>query len=263
MLERARELIGRSVFLSGPKNVLATLSATWRRGFLQSVRAPNWEGLRMLLTHPSGALLEELVLDNPRLAMDEQLDLVATSRPPLLRIAVRSDDGDTQFEGLIDGGGVLRLPTLTEASFAVRALAFGGRGPATSNVTRLELSSRQLPWARLDTWTFPRLHTLEVSAVNSRTFRVRRAWNLETDWTALVTPQLALQRLASGQVTPLLEELRLEGFVVDQPSAAFLVALATHTPLRHLDVRQCRLEPAAEMLRSLKCSVLFPAPTEP
>lgn len=132
MQERARELIGRSVFLSGPKNVLATLSATWRRGILRSVRAPNWEGLRMLLTHPSGALLEELVLDNPRLAMDEQLDLVANSGLPLLRIAVRSDDGDTQYQGLIDGGGVLRLPTLTEASFAVRSLALGDRGTPTS-----------------------------------------------------------------------------------------------------------------------------------
>lgn len=261
MLERARELIGRSVFLSGPRNVLATLNSTWRRGFLQSVRAPNWEGLRMLLSHPSGALLEELVLDNPRLAMDEQLDLVATARPPLLRIAVRSDDSGTQFHGLIDVGGVLRIPTLEEGSFAVYSLELGGR-PALSNVKRLELSVPVLPWRRFDTWTFGNLRELELSTLTTTGWRDNRGF-FAIGHRPFVEPESGVQRLAAGSVTPALKSLRLDGFLIDQTSAAFLLELSTHTPLRVLDLRQCRLEADAELLRRLKCSVLFPAPTEP
>lgn len=263
MLERTRELIGRSIFLSGPKNVLATLSATWRRGFLQSVRAPNWEGLRMLLTHPSGALLEELVLDNPRLAMDEQLDLVATARPPLLRIVVRSDDGDTQFRGLIDGGGALRLPTLTEASFAVRALALGGRGAERSSVTRLEISLPNVAmWPRLSVWHFPQQRSLELSNVMDPVFSGSHRFGSPRDRRLNVT-NITEERFAAGLAAPALEELRLAGFVIGQSTASFFVALATHTPLRVLDLRQCRLESGAELLGTLTCSVLLPLPKEP
>lgn len=260
--ERARELIGRSVFLSGPRNVLATLSATWRRGFLQSVRAPNWESLRMLLTHPSGALLEELVLDNPRLAMDEQLDLVANSGLPLLRIAVRSDDSGTQFHGLIDAGGVLRIPTLEEGSFAVYSLEIAGRGPAISNVTRLELSVPALPWRRFDSWTFANLRELELSTLTTTGWRDNRGF-FTMGCRPFVEQESHVQRLAAGSVTPVLESLRLDGFLIDQTSTAFLAALSTKTPLRVLDLRQCRLEPGTELLSTLKCSVLFPSTTDP
>ncbi|MBL8935992.1 MAG: hypothetical protein JNM69_15650 [Archangium sp.] len=242
--------------------MLATLSATWRRGFLQSVRAPNWEGLRLLLTHPSGALLEELVLDNPRLAMDEQLDLVATARPPLLRIVVRSDDSGTQFHGLIDVGGVLRIPTLEEGSFAVYSLELGGRGPAFSNVTRLELSVPELPWRRFDTWTFGNLRELELSTMTTTGWRDNRGF-FAIGHRPFVEPESGVQRLAAGSVTPAFESLRLDGFLIDQTSAVFLLALSTHTPLRVLDLRQCRLEPEAELLSTLKCSVLLPSPKEP
>lgn len=217
----------------------------------------------MLLTHPSGALLEELVLDNPRLAMDEQLDLVANSGLPLLRIAVRSDDGDTQYQGLIDGGGVLRLPTLTEASFAVRSLALGGRGTLSSNVTRLELSLTNVAtWPRLSAWRFPQLRSLERSNVmgprlgGSRRFEFRRdRWLNDTTITD--------ERFAAGHATPALEELRLAGFVISQSSASCFAALETFTPLRVLDLRQCRLEPGTELLSTLKCSVLFPSKSDP
>jgi hypothetical protein len=154
---RERALLAGDETLGGPRQVLASLDATWRRGFLSKVRAPPVAALRALLAHPSGALLDELVLDNPHLALDEQVDLVGRSQHPGLRVLeVRADSSGTHFEGEIGLGAALTLPALRRLTAAVRELSLGTRRERASGVETLELAAREVPLHALARWKIGR-----------------------------------------------------------------------------------------------------------
>jgi hypothetical protein len=150
MNSRERELLSRHESLTGPRCILDGLDATWRRGFISTARSPSLEVLPVLLEHPSGALLDELVLDNPHAPLTELVDLVASKGQQLRVLTVRTDNGPTSFEGDIRLGRVLTLKGLRRVSALVRTLDLASRGSALSTVESLDLSARLVSFAQLD-----------------------------------------------------------------------------------------------------------------
>lgn len=247
VVARERALLAAHEALGGPQQVLAALDATWRRGFLSRVRAPSVAALRVLLTHPSGAWLDELVLDNPSLALDEQVDLVGRSRHAGLRaLEVRADSGATHFEGEVGLGHALALPGLLRLSAWVRELSLTTKLPRTSVVETLELSARELPLHALATWAFPALRVLDLGLLNSGVW-VRWsgvAQDLPLEWRQLELPPA----LISGALTPRLERLVLRGWNVDSTGADAVVSLLASLAAVQVDLRECRVEPGARTL---------------
>jgi hypothetical protein len=258
-VDRERALLATSDALGGPQQSLAALDATWRRGFLSRVRAPSASALRVLLTHPSGALLDTLVFDNPHVALDELVASVGRSQHAGLReLELRSDSAGTNFEGEVGLGEVLTLPGLRRLSASVRELSLSTRRARTSRVETLELSARELPLHVLATWAFPNLRRLELSLLNSAVWT--RRWNglaadVPIEWRA-VDVSVALAR---GAGMPKLEVLTLANWIVDDMGATGLLELGAALPAVQFDVRACRVEPRArERLAPLGTRVLLP-----
>ncbi len=224
LTERERMLLASDARLGGA--VLASLDATWRRGYLSRVRAPGLAALKHLLTHPSGALLDELIIDNPHLAIDELVDAVNASRHAgLRRLEIRSDSGPTSFEGAIDVSGVLRLASLRHLVAAVRRLSLGG-ADRSSVVEHLELSATTIPVRALGGWSFPRLRTFELSffPLPPRTHEY---------WPVLELPPLR---------TPVLESLRLRAWNIDDHTELALMALVERAEtLKLVDLSACQI----------------------
>lgn len=252
---RERELIARTPSLGGPDAVLARLDATWRRGFIARVQRPNWEGLRTLLTHPSGALVDELVLNNPQLQLDDQVELIARAKPPLRALQIDSDDSGTRFEGIIECGPALQLPTLERASIVVRQLDLDTHPALISLVRELTLGAPVIPWPTLETATFPNLTRLELLAIIGVTWQRPR---FSTNDRVPEPPVAPGRRFRNGGVTPALEQLVLRNFFIDGATLAMALELCASSPLRELDVRGCQLATGIDAeLRKLKCRVLF------
>lgn len=250
---RERELIARTPSLGGPDAVLARLDATWRRGFISRVQRPNWEGLRILLSHPSGALVDEFILNNPQLQLDDQVELIARSKPPLRALQIDSDDSGTRFEGIIECGPALQLPTLERASIVVRQLDIETRPPLVSPVRELTLGAPLIPWAPLDAATFPNLTRLDLLAIVGITWQRR---GFSTNDQVPAPPVGPGPRFRSGGVTPKLEQLVLRNFFIDGTTMAMALELCASTPLRELDVRGCQFATGIENeLPKLKCRV--------
>lgn len=259
LVQRERELLKREERLGGPRQLLASLDATWRRGFLSRVRSPGAVPLKVLLEHPSGALLDELVLDNPNVALDELVDLVGVSQHAGLRsLVIRSDDGAVRFEREVALGAVLTLPGLQRLEATVRELSVGVRAKRESNVRRLELSARTIPLPQLAAWTFPRLTALELSVFSSVTVGVRGwggAYDAPQEWPHLDLPP----RFASGELAPALESLTLSSWAIDELGATQLLNWLERAPkLARVDLTRSRLDGhAAGALRSAGERVLF------
>lgn len=259
LVQRERELLKSDERLGGPRQLLASLDATWRRGFLSRVRSPGAVALQVLLTHPSGALLDELVLDNPNLALDELVDAVGSSRHAGLRaLLIRSDDSGVRFEREVALGGVLTLPGLHRLEAIVRELSVGIRAKRESGVQRLELSSRTIPLAQLAGWTFPKLTELELNVFASVTRLVwTGAHDVPQEWPHLDLPA----RFSSGEMAPVLRSLVLGSWNIDGLSATQLVQLLERSStLVRVDLTRCRLdEHAASRLRQAGARVSLPS----
>lgn len=253
-----RALLATEVRLSGPKNVLAALNATWRRGFLSVVKAPRLQDLRVLLSHESGALLDEIVLDNAHSPLDELVHLIGSSQHAGLRaLTIRADDTHVRYEGTISLRRVLLLPELRRLSALVYSLHVGDGEGCSSSVHTLELSARELPLAALDSWFFPSLRTLALSR-HAGVPRVR-SWGrvelTENPWPPLVLHS----RWSAGRVMPQLEEFSVGGYIIDSGAVEQLTDLvARHPRLAKLDLRDCAVPDASRaMLARLRCEVLF------
>lgn len=260
LMQRERELLKIDERLGGPRQLLAALDATWRRGFLSRVRSPSAIALQVLLKHPSGLLLDELVLDNPHVALDELVKAVGASRHAGLRsLVIRSDDGDVRFEREVPLGGVLALPGLQRLEAIVRELSIGARAKRESTVRRIELSARTIPLPQLAAWTFPKLTELELSVFSSVTVAVR-GWGGAFDhpqaWPLLDLPA----RFTSGEMAPALEALTLSSWVIDGAGATQLAHLLERCrALRRVDLTRSRVhENSAAWLQRAGDRVLLP-----
>jgi uncharacterized protein (TIGR02996 family) len=252
LLARERELLATQPQLGGRDAVLARLDAVWRRGFLSRVRSPPWDALRTLLTHPSGVLLDELVLDNPRVALDEQVELVGRVRPRLRALTVQGDEGGTAFTNAVDCGPALGIETLERAVVVVRNIDLGGRAGRTSPVREFTLGTHVFPWALLNEWTFPRLERLELTAIVNQP--LRPWWTRETPF-----PELGrLPRWENGVAARGLRHVVLRNFRLDVAAAGFFATLATKVPLEEVDARNCDVPADVRvMLAELRCGVLL------
>jgi len=240
---RVRELLASERSLSGPGAVLASLDGTWRRGFVHSARAPSLAALKVLLSSDSGALLDSLVLDNPRLPLGEQVELVGLSGHRALRsLRVRSDDGDTRYEDPIEISGVLALPSLSELSAVVRELrATTRRREPVSSVETLELSAHSIPLTSLARWTFTALTRLDLTALAMWTRlrgRSTLAWDAPAEFPLLVWPE----RFTTVEAVPKLTALSLRSFFVDEAALGALERLALEGVLRSIDLSACAVE---------------------
>lgn len=258
IVRRERELLAKHESLSGPGRVLAAIDAAWRRGYVSVARSPPLNALRTLLSHPSGLMLDELVLDNPHAALDEQVALVGRSKTRLRALTVRSDSGDTRFEGSIELGGVLRLGELRRVTAIVRQLGLtvGERAPS-SPVTSLELSARWIPLGALEPWSLPSLRDLVLSPFPTQTYSgFLGARDVPLDWPALSLPE----RVRKGLVMPALEQLTLRYYALDGVAVLQLVELTrTHAKLTRLDLSECALPPELRpALTGLRCEVKLP-----
>lgn len=246
LVSRERELLATHEQLGGPQRLLAGLDATWKRGFLSTVCSPSAAALRVLLTHASGELLDELVLDNPHLALDELVDAVGVSGHPGLRtLKIRTDGADLRFEREIGLGSVLGLPALRRIDAAVREVSFSSRRERVSTVEALEVSARSIPLAPLATWSFPALKSLSLAVFSSY---VQRRWPLPADipmeWPVLVLPSA----LIDGSMAPVLESISFESWSVDDAGAQQLVeCLARQPKLMRVDLRQSRVAAEARV----------------
>ncbi|MFT3712644.1 MAG: hypothetical protein QM817_33765 [Archangium sp.] len=248
--ERERHLLATDATLGGRDAVLARLDAVWRRGFLSRVRSPPWEALRLLFTHPSGRLLDELVLDNPSVALDEQVELVGRVRPKLRVLEVNGDEGGTHFLGPVDCGPALSIETLERAVVVVRTVDLGGRAGRSSPVRSFVLGAHVFPWGALNAWSFPQLERLELTAIVNRP--VRAHWTVATEF-----PQLGdLPRWAAGVAAPGLRQLVLRNFRIGWSAVDLFTALCASVRLEEVDARHCAVDwEVLPRLRALPCRV--------
>lgn len=250
LLERERHLLATDATLGGRDAVLARLDAVWKRGFLSRVRSPPWDALRLLFTHQSGRLLDELVLDNPSVALDEQVELVGRARPKLRALEVNGDEGGTHFLGPVDCGPALTIETLERAVVVVRSVDLGFGAGRSSGVRAFVLGAHVFPWGALNGWNFPQLERLELTAIVNRP--VRSYWTLATE-----LPELAdLPRWASGTAAPVLRQLVLRNFRIGWSAVELFTALCASTRLEEVDARHCAVESEVlARLRALPCRV--------
>lgn len=217
-----RELFTRhQEALLGPRGILGTITATWRCGFIHSAWSPPMKALRVLLTHPSGQLLQELELANPNLPMDDQLDVVGHSKhPSLRRVKVNATASAVRFIGTVGLDAVLAgLPLLEVLFVAVDEVTFGRGG--TSPVIELSLMARANVSSLAD-WTFPRLRSLELSG-------------------SIPLPVLVLPpRLADGLCCPSLTSLVLRDFQLEAEFCDGLARLLRNHEIDRLDLSNCR-----------------------
>lgn len=240
-LERAHFAKHREALL-GRAGVLGTLNATWRRGYIDSVVSPPATALSVLLTHPSGVMLNAVTLDNPHLQLDAQLETLGRSRHRRLsRITVRADDDDTRFEATVPVFEALGLPALVELEAHVHLAALRGHG-GVSQLRRLTLSARTLELSALTHWSWPRLESLDLAQVLHQS---ARGW-----WGAVINVALARAELSlppeylSASFMPALREVCFRNFVVTLDSAAALMSFAsTHAALNSVDLTDCKCDP--------------------
>jgi hypothetical protein len=247
LVKRERELLKNDERLGGPRQLLASLDATWRRGFLSRVRSPSAVALQVLLKHPSGALLDELVLDNPNIALDELVDAVGASQHKGLRaLVIRSDDSGVRFEREVGLGSVLALPALQRLEATVREISVAARAKRQSGVRRLELSARTILLPQLAAWTFPKLTELELNVFSSVTrLYFTGAYDQPQEWPMLDLPP----RFASGEMSPVLESLTLSSWNIDGVAAGQLNQLLDHcATLARVDLTRCRVDEHATKL---------------